>query len=365
MIVLKKGLEKRSTTSVILSAAIAVFYTMLGGLKAVAYTDILQISFLVIGLIVAVVYVVPTVGGLDASLTGYMENFGVNSRLFPPIEDFTSSDGLDGFIWLWLDFTLVFVFGGIPWQVYFQRVLSSESGKSARNMSILAGVACIIVGLVAAYVGALAVSFDFSPEALSTLAENPAQVFPMLLLEGTPHWVGILGVAAVAAAVMSTMDSTMLSSSTVFNRNVLGVFFPEKRDGDALQRGVKVGVILFGVLSTYLALQVKSVYALWFLCGETTYIGLFPLLLAAVYLRNVTPLGAGVGLAVSLFIRGAAGVQDLGIPPMFEFLSPTNSGYDGGYLPIRTIAMIAALMAQQMVSFVEKRLIVSPDNKLA
>lgn len=348
------------TTSIIISAAIAVFYTMLGGLRAVAYTDIAQITFLVFGMIVAVAFVVPTVGGVGASLSAYSESFGVNAGLMPPFREFASLGGLDGFIWLWIDFTLVFCLGGIPWQVYFQRVLASKSPENARTMSIIAGVLCTMVGLAAAYVGIVAASFPFSAEASAVLADNPSKVFPLLLREATPGWVGTLGLAAVAAAVMSTMDSAMLSASTMMNRNLMVLFFPRSHDNQTLPKGVKIGIVVLGTVSTILALQVKSVYALWFLCAEIAFIGLFPLLTAAVYFRNVTPVGAGAGLAAGLFVRTAAGLQDLGIPAMLTILSPAKSGYDGGFIPIRTIAMITALVVQQVVSLIQNQAKTAP-----
>ena len=51
---------------------------------------------------------------------------------------------------------LVFVLGGIPWQVYFQRVLSSKTEKSAMYMSFLAAIGCILAGIPPIMIGAIA-----------------------------------------------------------------------------------------------------------------------------------------------------------------------------------------------------------------
>lgn len=57
---------------------------------------------------------------------------------------------------LWIDCMLLLVFGGIPWQVYFQRVLSSKTSSGAQKLSFVAGVGCIIMAIPPALIGAIA-----------------------------------------------------------------------------------------------------------------------------------------------------------------------------------------------------------------
>ena len=49
-------------------------------------------------------------------------------------------------------------FGGVPWQVYFQRVLSSKSSKRAQILSITAAFGCIFMAVPAVLIGAIAKS---------------------------------------------------------------------------------------------------------------------------------------------------------------------------------------------------------------
>jgi high affinity choline transporter 7 len=57
---------------------------------------------------------------------------------------------------LWADCMLLLIFGGIPWQVYFQRVLSSRTSEGAQKLSFVAGVGCIIMAIPPALIGAIA-----------------------------------------------------------------------------------------------------------------------------------------------------------------------------------------------------------------
>ena len=53
---------------------------------------------------------------------------------------------------------LVLIFGGIPWQVYFQRVLSAKTEKSAVYLSYIAAFGCFIAGIPPIIIGAIAKS---------------------------------------------------------------------------------------------------------------------------------------------------------------------------------------------------------------
>lgn len=56
----------------------------------------------------------------------------------------------------WFDAALLLVFGGIPWQVYFQRVLSARSPGRAQIMSYAAALGCLILALPPVLIGAIA-----------------------------------------------------------------------------------------------------------------------------------------------------------------------------------------------------------------
>jgi high affinity choline transporter 7 len=59
---------------------------------------------------------------------------------------------------LYVDLMLVLIFGGIPWQVYFQRVLSAKTEKSAMYLSYIAALGCFIAGIPPIIIGAIAKS---------------------------------------------------------------------------------------------------------------------------------------------------------------------------------------------------------------
>lgn len=58
--------------------------------------------------------------------------------------------------WTYLDYGLLLIFGGIPWQVYFQRVLSSKTAGRAQLLSYVAAVGCILMAIPPVLIGAIA-----------------------------------------------------------------------------------------------------------------------------------------------------------------------------------------------------------------
>ena len=63
-----------------------------------------------------------------------------------------------GWEWYYADYMLLLTFGGIPWQVYFQRVLSSKSAAGAEILSYIAAFGCIIMAVPHILIGAIAKS---------------------------------------------------------------------------------------------------------------------------------------------------------------------------------------------------------------
>lgn len=56
----------------------------------------------------------------------------------------------------YIDYGLLLIFGGIPWQVYFQRVLSSKSADRAQLLSYVAAFGCGIMAIPPVLIGAIA-----------------------------------------------------------------------------------------------------------------------------------------------------------------------------------------------------------------
>lgn len=59
-------------------------------------------------------------------------------------------------------------------------------------------------------------------------SDQASNILPLVLQYLTPTWVSFIGLGAVAAAVMSSTDSSILSASSMFARNIYKMIFRPK-----------------------------------------------------------------------------------------------------------------------------------------
>ena len=103
------------TYSIYIAAILSLSYTLCGGLISVAYTDVVQILFVIFG--------------LSLALPFSMSHPGVSSIFADQGQSPDWLGTVEHHEWgVWVDTALLCLLGGVPWQSYFQRVLSAQTG---------------------------------------------------------------------------------------------------------------------------------------------------------------------------------------------------------------------------------------------
>jgi high affinity choline transporter 7 len=332
------------TLSIILSAAVVVLYTVFGGLWSVAYTDVLQLVCIMVGLCAAVWFASGAVSNASLMWSNYTSSYGANANWLPTIDAIASRQP---WVLQWLDSALLLALGGIPWQVYFQRVLASKSENQAMMLSIIGGIGCLVMAIPAVAIGVIGANTDWSQTAAGQPPEA-ALVLPYVLRYLTPSSIALLGLASIAAAVMSSVDSSLLSAASMFAWNVYRPLLNRTASPAAVRRVVRAAIIALGIAATCLAVQVQSVYALWYLCADLVYVVLFPQLVLGLYCRRMNAVGALTGSAVALFLRVGGGEPLIDLPPLLNY--PLNDPDAGVQFPFRTSAMLVGLTTAVVVS---------------
>ena len=117
------------TTAILLSAIVTTAYTAFGGMWSVAWTDIFQLGLVAIGLAAALPFALHGAGGLRRAWLHYVAARPGRQR--HRRRCMRSANGLwtAPAIVSWWDVSLMLVFGGIPWNCYFQRVLSCRTPR--------------------------------------------------------------------------------------------------------------------------------------------------------------------------------------------------------------------------------------------
>jgi len=332
-------LDIDKTLSVIISGCIAIFYTVIGGLYSVAYTDVVQLAAIFIGLWVSVPFAMTNdaVSSITStSVGGWLGTWDVEST------------------GVWIDSALLLMFGGIPWQAYFQRVLSSDSPRTAQTLSYIASIGCIAMAVPSILIGAVAHSTDWNATSygLPDPKENnqTSMILPIVLQHLTPVAVSFIGLGSVSAAVMSSADSSILSASSMFTRNIYQNAIRQSANPLELKWVLRATVIGIGGLAMLLALTIDSVYTLWYLSGDFVYVILFPQLVAVVYLDPNT-YGSVAAYIIGLILRLGGGEPTFNLAP---FIS-----YPGGkQFPFKTFAMLISGITLIIVSALAKYLFV-------
>nr|XP_039250348.1 high affinity choline transporter 1-like isoform X1 [Styela clava] len=324
--------------SVCVSAAIAVLYTLVGGLYSVAYTDVIQLICIFLGLWLSIPFAMTNDAVTSISETAYS---GPGGWLGEWDSDYTGE---------WIDFALLLMFGGIPWQVYYQRVLSSDSAKHAQILSFVAAFGCLVMAIPSVLIGAIGVStnwtmtkyFDGNGTTPADIDEE-RMILPIVLQYLTPTAVSFIGLGAVSAAVMSSADSSVLSSSSMFTRNIYKHVFRQNASETELIWVMRATIFVNAAISTILALTIKSVYDLFVLCSDFIYVILFPQLVAVMYLDPNT-YGSLCGFIIGFILRLGGGEQAFSLDPYIYYPGGKN-------FPFRTFSMCMTFITTLLVSY--------------
>jgi solute carrier family 5 (high affinity choline transporter), member 7 len=311
---------------------------------------VLQVIIILVGLFVVLPLILPPVGGFSAAVKTYVEAMGSKASIFPPLMGW-KDPAWGNHYWRWWDMALLLVFGGIPWQGYFQRVLSAKNASAAMWLSILGGVICLIVAIPPVVIGIVGYCANWTGMGVRP-PQSAAMILPYVLRYMTPPIIAGLALGAVAAAVMSSVASSLLSSSSMAAWNVYRPLARPEASGQDLQKVMGWTVPLIGIAATLIAVYVQSVYALWYLCADLIYCILFPQLTTALFFKPANRFGAIAGLIVSSVLRIGGGEPMLGIPPIIAY--PMIE--DGVVLfPFRLFAVVAGFLAIIVTSLLTQR----------
>ncbi|XP_045136938.1 high-affinity choline transporter 1-like [Portunus trituberculatus] len=335
-------LDINNTLSIIVSAAIAVLYTLFGGLYSVAYTDVVQLFCIFIGLWITVPFAIA---------------HEAVASLAPNVTDWVGSIPADTpWVWgEWADYAVLLICGGIPWQVYFQRVLSARSSKQAQALSFAGSLGCIIMAVPACIIGAIAKATDWEEVGYTKdISKQKKLVLPLVMQYLTPPWVAFLGLGAVSAAVMSSADSSVLSASSMFANNIYKNVFRRSAAEKEVLWVMRVAVIVVAISASAIAIQGNSIYQLFYLCGDLVFVMLFPQLTLAVHFpERVNTYGSIAAYILGFLLRILGGEKVLGVPAVIRYPYYIDGTQ---YFPFRTLSMIVTMVTLLCVSWLTRLL---------
>ncbi|XP_073439090.1 high affinity choline transporter 1-like [Dendrobates tinctorius] len=342
-------LDIRNYLSILISACIVITYTLFGGFYSVAYTDVIQIVFMVLGLWICIPF------ALLNSATKNIAETAIHGFFRDPWLGKIDMQ----YIGIWVDDILYLSLGSIAWQIYFQRVLSASTTTQAKVMSALSAVGCVVLAIPSVLIGAVAASTDWNQTSYGLpspyVRGEASMILPVVLQYLCPIYVSVAGLGAVAAAVMSSADSALLSSSSMFGYNIYKRILRKMASQTEVMVAMRISTIVLGSAAAGLAFLSNSIYDLWFMCGEMVYALVFPQLCCVLFVPRTNTYGSASGFLLGFVLRILGGVNSINIPPIIHYPWCTLS--NGVYVqlfPFKTFTMLVALTTQILVSYISE-----------
>jgi solute:Na+ symporter, SSS family len=242
-----------------LMGVISLIYTMMGGIEAVIWTDVMQVIVLLGGAILSLVLIVFAVdGGFPAVIQTAAENHKFN------VLDLTWSL-TQPTVWVML---LGGIFANITTygtdQTMVQRYLTTKSVKNAKQSVWTNAILTIPATLIFFFVGtALFVFYKSFPGELNPTFQNNDAIFPWYIASQLPTGISGLLIAGIFAAAMSSLSSSMNSAATAYATDIHFRFnWSNKMGGLKVARIATLVIGLVGILFA-LMMATMDVKSLW------------------------------------------------------------------------------------------------------
>jgi solute:Na+ symporter, SSS family len=325
-------------------------YTIIGGLRAVAYTEALQTIVLVFGSLLVTIYGLDALGGWDRlrEICG-PEMFNLWKPLVPagiegtwaPVRDASRMAWYfnDNYPWIGMLFCAPII-GLWYWctdQYIVQRTLGAPNVKEARRGSIAAAFLKILPVFIFIIPGmicfALAKSGE-SPAIQQTLfdssgqliRDNAQQAFPLLVVNVLPLGVRGIVVAGLLAALMSSLAGVFNASSTLFTMDFYSRLRPNATQGQLVWIGrvATAVMVVIGLLWIPVIQGGKGLYD--YLQGVQAYLAppIFVVFFFGIFMKRLNSKGCLTSLSVGFFM----GLFRLAVDTPVKLIE--NFSYDKG-----------------------------------
>ncbi|MGY8642001.1 MAG: sodium:solute symporter [Verrucomicrobiales bacterium] len=298
-------------TIILVSGILVTAYTLIGGIEAVIWTDAIQSVVLAVGALLVIgilIFKHPEGASAAFSIAKDADKFSLGSW---SVTDFASST-----VWVVLIFGLFINLTnfGID-QNYIQRYHAAESEAAAKRSLWIGAILYVPASLMFFIIGSLLFSFyQTSPEEIAAIQEMAGDrkfedsILPHFMANHLPPGVGGLILAALAAAAMSTIDTSLNSSATITLRDLWGRLIRGGKDVGEVEsmKVLRWSTIFWGILGTGTALfltnDAANILDIWWKLSGIFAGGMLGLFLLGLIVKRAGNPAAVTGVVVGLIV---------------------------------------------------------------
>jgi SSS family solute:Na+ symporter len=290
----------RDIAAIAVVTLLTLAYTFKGGMAAVIWTDVVQLTIYIAGTVVALFIALRAVPGgweIVSTIAGHAGKFRVLDTSWNFSSTYTLWSGVIGGAFL------TTASHGTD-QLIVQRLLSARSLRQSQLALLSSGVAVFFQFALFLFVGALLFVFFklFPPTAPFTRSDA---IFPAFIVNRMPHGLSGLLISAIFAAAMSNLSAALnsLSSTTIvdFYARIRPQSTEERRVQLARRATIVWGVLLFGL--ALLARNGGKVLEMGLSIASVAYGSLLGVFLLGVLTRTATERGAIGGMLFGLMLN--------------------------------------------------------------
>lgn len=325
--------------SIILAMAVICTYTMLGGLFAVCFTDIVQVTVTVLGVCALVPYSVAAVGGWETFTVSYDPEL---LKMIP------GSGELDPWLAWFAAFAAVGL-GGIVSPDLMQRAFSAKTANTARcsayvACSITFGVSvlitiCALVGQIMVANGTLTDPYLIG-DAAAGLEPDPELILPVMSKAILPLPLVVLFLGAGLSAVMSAAATALLALAGMISMNIYrDIFRPEATEKQQV-KVTRLLVLGMGFFATMVALYYPSAAELSAFGFDLILASLLGAMTLGLFWKKANSLGAAAGMITGILFRVVGAAIDSGEVSLVAMAYPEHWYFFTLFSPVISFATI-------------------------
>jgi len=292
------------STIIIVTGIAVTAYSMLGGIQAVVWTDAIQGIILIVGALICMVLLF--VGMPEGPVQVF--EIGMQNSKF--------SLGSFGTSLSESTFWVVLIYGifinlqnfGVD-QNYVQRYMAANSDREAKFSALFGSFLYVPVSLFFFLIGTALYSYytaqpELLPESLQNMAA-PDKVFPYFIVNGLPKGLTGVLIAAIFAAGMSTVSTSLNSTATIVLTDYYRRYFNPGADEKASMKVLYISSFIFGGLGIIIGLSligVESVLDAWWSLASIFSGGMLGLFLLGFISKRSRNIDAVIGVIIGVLI---------------------------------------------------------------
>jgi SSS family solute:Na+ symporter len=348
----------------------ALAYSLWGGLASVAWTDVIQVALLIMGGLITTFLAIDAVTPEGGIFNGFAHLYEVVPQKFSMIlskGEIITPNGRDA----WHDLPGLAVLIGGMWvanlyywgfnQYIIQRTLAARSLKESQRGIVFAAFLKLIIPLIVVFPGIIAFVMNASPDGTLIVEGLDSSFFNSegnIVNDNAAPWLigryvptGLLGlvVAALAAAIVSSLASMLNSTSTIFTMDIYKPYINPTAPERQLVTVGRITVVVALTIGALIAPQLDNLGQVFQYIQEYTGIvspGILAVFLSGLFWKKATNRGAiwGVVASIPIAMLLKVGPNDWAANMAFEWVFPS--------LPFMHQMMITFLASMAIIGLV-------------